>query len=191
MLWDSNFLQLTKTQVLSCRNCDDFNPLFPFKEKGFVISYTRGYIGGGIETSWYRRNMKGAWHGIGPRWICIQSEGLYHHQCETPVWKKKAKLEREEILLIISIKIDQKFSKNLCYNPIGFLAAIRFCMKIVLRRFYRCEKKPAWNEDLPEYVKKEWILVLLKVKDTTIKRCIKPVNEWGNPNLVSAMVDQS
>ena len=104
--------------------------------------------------------------------------------------KKERDLEREEIPSIIRIKITLRMLvsvTNSCYDPIGLLVAITVCMKIGLRRLYTREKKFTWDEELPEDVKKEWIQILLKVKDAekiTFKRCIKPVNARGNPDLI-------
>ena len=104
--------------------------------------------------------------------------------------KKERDLEREEIPSIIKIKITLRMLvsvTNSCYDPIGLLVAITVCMKIGLRRLYTREKKFTWDEELPEDVKKEWIQILLKVKDAekiTFKRCIKPVNARGNPDLI-------
>ena len=51
----------------------------------------------------------------------------------------------------------------------------------------KCEEKFTWDEELPDDVKREWIQILRKVKDAekvTFKRCIKPVNARGNPDLI-------
>ena len=104
--------------------------------------------------------------------------------------KEEREFGREEIPSIISIKITLRILMsitNSCYDPLGLLVAITVCMKIALRRLFTREKKLAWDEELPDDVKKEWIKILQKVKDAekvTFKRCIKPVNARGNPDLI-------
>ena len=63
------------------------------------------------------------------------------------------------------------------------LAPITVTLKIGLRRLNNCD----WDEELSIGIKEQWAKILIKVKDAesiTFKRCIKPVNAVGQPDLI-------
>ena len=74
---------------------------------------------------------------------------------------------------------------NSCYDPIGLLVAITIQMRIALQEI--CKEDYGWNEELPEEIKEVWVEILQRMKaaeKVTFKRCVKPVNSKGLPQLI-------
>ena len=99
-------------------------------------------------------------------------------------------LEYNEIPKMLSMKITKKLLLAVvhsCYDPIGLIVPITVQMKIGLRKLYTHVKKFDWDDELPEDIKKEWVRTFQRVKEAEkveFKRCIKPPNSQGNPDLI-------
>ena len=97
-------------------------------------------------------------------------------------------LEYDEIPQIIQMPVTKAILLsivNSCYDPIGLLVAITIQMRIALREI--CKEDYGWNDELPEEVKILWVEILQRMKEAekvTFKRCVKPANSKGLPQLI-------
>ena len=76
---------------------------------------------------------------------------------------------------------------NSCYDPLGLQVPITIQMKIALRRLYSKELKLGWDDEVPDYIKREWVDILCRLKeaeDLTFNRCVKPKDMTGEPILI-------
>ena len=76
---------------------------------------------------------------------------------------------------------------NSCYDPLGLLACILIQLKIALRDLFGFEPKLDWDDPIPDHMKQKWIKLIGLLKSVELirfKRCIKPENAIGDPELL-------
>ena len=76
---------------------------------------------------------------------------------------------------------------NGVFDPIGLLSAFLAKAKILLRKLWGQDKKLEWNETFADALTWEWICFLkelYEVEKISFRRCVKPPNNVGNPQLV-------
>ena len=107
---------------------------------------------------------------------------------------RSTRLERDlnydEIPSLLEMKISKRMLlsiTNSCYDPLGLLSPITIRMKIAMRKLYSKDLKLSWDEDLNEITKREWVHILMTVKNaevTSFQRCIKPKDVLQKPDLI-------
>ena len=96
----------------------------------------------------------------------------------------------EDIPSIVEMKLTKRLLLsfvNSCYEPLGLTSPITVQMKITMRKLYSKDNILGWDGDISLERKKEWVDLIQRVKESesvTFKRCIKPPDTIGDPDLI-------